>query len=44
MGSAAFAEEQGSGPNKRIALLLDQAGWHKSAELRVPEGLYLLLA
>jgi len=39
---AAFAQEQGIGPNKRIALLMDQAGWHKSAELRVPEGLHLL--
>ena len=40
---AAFAQEQGIGPNKRIALLMDQAGWHKSAERRVPEGLHLLV-
>ncbi len=39
---AAFAQEQGMGPNTRMALLMDQAGWHKSAELRVPEGLPLL--
>jgi hypothetical protein len=29
----AFAEEQGVGPNKQIALVLDQAGWHKSRDL-----------
>lgn len=38
----AFAEEQGVGPNKQIALVLDQAGWHKSRDLCLPEGLHLL--
>jgi DDE superfamily endonuclease len=39
---AAFAQEQGAGPDKRILLVLDQAGWHKSGDLVIPEGLYLL--
>lgn len=39
---AAFALEQGVGPNKQILLVLDQAGWHKSAGLQIPEGLHLL--
>jgi transposase len=38
----AFAEEQEVGPNKHLVLVLDQAGWHKSRELQVPEGLHLL--
>ncbi|MBO0796369.1 MAG: IS630 family transposase [Ktedonobacteraceae bacterium] len=39
---SAFAQEQGVGPNKHILLVMDQAGWHKSRELEVPEGLHLL--
>ena len=39
---AAFAKEQGVGPNQRILLVLDQAGWHKSRDLVIPEGLHLL--
>lgn len=39
---AAFAQEQGAGPNKQILLVLDQAGWHTSCDLVVPEGLHLL--
>ncbi|WP_201387753.1 IS630 family transposase [Ktedonobacter sp. SOSP1-52] len=39
---AAFAQEQGAGPDKRILLVLDQAGWHKSGDLVIPEGLHLL--
>ncbi len=39
---AAFAHEQGVGPNKHLLLVLDQAGWHKSAELVIPDGLHLL--
>lgn len=38
----AFAQEQGAGPTKHLLLVLDQAGWHKSAELVIPEGLHLL--
>ncbi|GHO71969.1 hypothetical protein KSC_108610 [Ktedonobacter sp. SOSP1-52] len=39
---SASAQEQGVGPNKHLLLLLDQAGWHKSADLVLPEGLHLL--
>ncbi len=38
----AFAQEQGVGRGKRILLVLDQAGWHLSSEVQVPEGLTLL--
>lgn len=39
---AAFAQEQGVGPHKQLLLVLDQAGWHKSADLVIPDGLHLL--
>lgn len=39
---AAFAEEVGAGPNKQIVLVLDRAGWHRSAHLKLPEGLHLV--
>ena len=39
---AAFATEQGVGPEKHILLVLDQAGWHKSSDLVVPEGRHVL--
>jgi hypothetical protein len=39
---AAFVQEQGAGPHKQILLVLEQAGWHKSGDLVVPEGLHLL--
>jgi transposase len=39
---AAFAQEQGVGPDKHILLVLDQAGWHTSADLQGPDGLHLL--
>ena len=38
---AAFAREQQLGPNKHLLLVLDQAGWHTSSRLRLPEGLHL---
>ena len=37
---SAFAQEQSVGPDKHIALVLDQAGWHKSSRLVIPEGLH----
>lgn len=37
----AFAEEQGLGEDKRILLVVDQAAWHTSEELTVPQGLTL---
>jgi hypothetical protein len=39
---AAFAEEVGAGPNKQIVLVLDRAGWHRSAHLKLPVGLHLV--
>ena len=39
---AIFAEEAGVGPDKRMVLLLDRAGWHTSARLIVPEGIHLV--
>lgn len=38
----AFGEEQGVDRRKRILLVLDQAGWHISGELEVPEGITLV--
>ena len=37
-----FAAAVGAGENKRIVLVMDQAGWHFSKSLKVPEGLHLL--
>lgn len=39
---AAFAKDVGAGPDKRIILLLDNAGWHTLPNLVVPEGLRLV--
>jgi transposase len=39
---ATFAHEQGVGPHKQLLLVLDQAGWHKRADLKIPEGLHRL--
>jgi transposase len=39
---AAFAQEVGASPRKQIVLVLDQAGWHTSVKLRVPEHVHLL--
>ncbi len=37
-----FADHFGVGQTKRIVLPLDQAGWHTSGQLQVPEGIHLL--
>ncbi len=39
---AEFAAAQGLGTDKRIVLVVDQAGWHRSSTLLVPEGLHLV--
>jgi hypothetical protein len=39
---AHFTQAVGAGPTKRILLVLDQAGWHTSKELVIPEGIHLL--
>jgi transposase len=36
-----FARAVGAGPRKRIVLVVDQAGWHRSRSLVVPDGLSL---
>ena len=37
-----FAQAVGAGADKHVVLVLDNAGWHTSHELRVPEGITLL--
>lgn len=37
-----FADHFGVGKDKRVILPLDQAGWHTSGQLQVPEGIHLL--
>ena len=37
----AFASAVGAGENKIILLVIDQAGWHMSEKVVVPEGIYL---
>jgi transposase len=39
---AAFAQAVGAGPKKQIVLVLDQAGWHASHDVVVPEHVHLL--
>jgi hypothetical protein len=39
---AAFAREVGAGPQKQILLVLDNAGWHTSTAVHVPDGLHLV--
>jgi len=38
----AFARDNGVGPDKHSVLVLDQAGWHVSGKLKVPEGITLV--
>ena len=38
----AFARDNGVGADKHIVLVLDQAGWHVSGKLQVPEGITLV--
>ena len=37
-----FAKLTGSGTSKRIVLVVDQAGWHTSPKLIVPEGVHIV--
>lgn len=39
---AHFARAVGAGPHKRVLLVLDQAGWHTTGQLAVPEGIHLV--
>ena len=36
-----FAREVGAGEQRRIVLVVDQAGWHTGKEVEVPEGIHL---
>lgn len=36
-----FAQAVGAGVNKHILLVMDGAGWHRSAKLEVPQGLHI---
>ena len=38
---AAFARDEGIGPERRAVVVLDNAGWHASPRLAVPEGVHL---
>lgn len=38
---AAFARDEGIGSQRRAVLALDNAGWHTSARLRLPDGVHL---
>lgn len=37
-----FAEHFGVGQHKRIVLAVDQAGWHSSKQVKVPQGIHLI--
>ncbi len=39
---ALFAKEVGAGPERRIVLVLDNAGWHSEPDLTVPDGIRLI--
>ena len=39
---AKFAEEAGAGRDRRIVLVLDNAGWHTEPGLAVPDGVRLV--
>lgn len=39
---AAFATDEGIDATHRVALVLDGAGWHTSAHLRIPAGIDLI--
>jgi hypothetical protein len=38
----AFARAVGAGPAKRVVLVLDQAGYHTSPLVQIPEGIHLV--
>jgi transposase len=43
MALGEFAREVGASKDKRIVLVVDQAGWHTGGEVEVPEGIHLEL-
>ena len=38
---AAFARDEGIGPERRAVLVVDNAGWHTGTDLAPPEGVHL---
>jgi len=40
---SAFARDEGVDATRRVVLVVDQAGWHLSPRLEVPEGIALVL-
>ncbi len=38
---ADFARAVGAGPDKQVLVVLDQAGWHIAAGVRLPDGIHL---
>ena len=40
---AEFARTVGAGPDKRIVLVIDQAGWHGGRDVILPVGVHLVL-
>jgi transposase len=38
---ADFAQHFGIGDQKQVVLVVDQAGWHKSAKVKIPQGIHL---
>ena len=41
MALSHFAQEIGASKDRRILLVLDQAGWHTGKEVEIPEGMHL---
>lgn len=39
---ADFARHFGIGSHKRVALIVDQTGWHTSGKVEIPEGIHLI--
>src|SRR5260221_2402282 len=39
---AHFAQAVKAGPDRHVVLVLDRAGWHKSGQVLMPEGIHLL--
>ncbi len=39
---ANFAQHFGLGKHKRVLLVMDQAGWHMSEQVQVPEGIHVM--
>ena len=40
---ADFAQHLGVGKHKRIVLTIDRAGWHTSDQVKIPDGIHLML-